>query len=171
MEHVISILRLTFWESGSSKHSLTRRQLSHSLVTAEKSPVATLWSMLGFQDSSNLLIFAYHKMYSNHHFCSSLVATNPLLHLWAGLTLQVCEHPASHSLIVLDITQAVTHISPLKYANSADCLLQKGTRFKICSFTLITQGLASFECQIVCCSSYSAIFSASLFPTASVIYL
>lgn len=121
--------------------------------------------MLGFQESSNLLVFAYHKLYSNHHFCSSLVATNPLLHLWAGLTLQVCKHLASHSLTVLDMTQAVTHISPLKYTNSADCLLQKETSFKICSFTFIMQRLASFEYQIVCCSIYSAIFSVSLFPT------
>lgn len=147
------------------KQALTRSQLLHSLVTAEKSPVATLQSMLGFQESSNLLIVAYHRLYSNHHFCSSLVATTPLLHLWAGLTLQVCKRAASHSLIVLDITQAVTCVLPLKYTNSTDCLLQKETSFKICSFTLVMQKLTSFEYQVVCCSSYSAIFSVGLFPT------
>lgn len=65
--------------------------------------------MQDFQEGSNLLLFAYNKLYSNHHFCSSLGVTNPLLYLWAGLTLQVQEPAASHSLITVDVIHAVTH--------------------------------------------------------------
>lgn len=109
MEHVINIPCLTFWKSRRSKCSPEAN--SYRAQLQQKSHVTTLQSMLGFQEGSNLLIFAYNELYSNHHFCSSLVATNPLLYLWAGLTLQIQEPPASHSLIIVDVTQAVTHLT------------------------------------------------------------
>lgn len=94
---------------GRVEEASTHQKPTLTGASFSKNHVTTLQSMLGFQEGSNLLIFAYNKLYGNHHFCSSFAVTNPLLYLWAGLTLQAQEPPASHSLIIVDMTQAVTH--------------------------------------------------------------